>query len=207
MNIIVFGDSVHHGAWDLKNGGWVNLLKMHVEKNSGYEDELYNLSIDGDDSRGLLKRIYQEIKPRLADRNVIILSIGTNDSYFFGDNEKRTNTSGSEYRRNINKIIHITKKYTDTVVFVGLEPQDDSRVQPVPWNPEISYSLKNIIRFNNLAKEVCKKEKVLFLDIMETLLKLDYKKLLADGTHPNTKGHKIIFELVLNFLKEEKILK
>ncbi len=208
MHIIVFGDSVHYGSADWKNGGWVQLLKQHVEKASGFDDLLYNLSISGEDSKGLLSRIKNEIKPRLEEggKNIIILSIGTNDSYYFHDNEKNTNINLKNYEINLHKIVNISKRYADTVIFVGLEPQDDSRVQPTPWRKDISYSLNNVIQYNKTARKVCIKEGALFLDIIGSLMKEDYKKLLADGTHPTTEGHKKIFALVLDFLKKNKIV-
>jgi lysophospholipase L1-like esterase len=27
-NIVIFGDSISRGAFDIKTGGWINLLKM-----------------------------------------------------------------------------------------------------------------------------------------------------------------------------------
>ena len=45
-----------------------------------------------------------------------------------------------------------------------------------------------------------------FIDFFGEWTKIVYKPLLDDGLHPNTEGHKKIFERVKAFLLEKKIL-
>lgn len=77
MSICVFGDSIVWGAWDKEMGGWVNRLRLSLEK-KGFDGEVYNLGISGDTSDGLIKRFEAEAEVRDAD--VAIISIGVNDS-------------------------------------------------------------------------------------------------------------------------------
>ncbi len=208
MQIIVFGDSIVRGASDRKNGGWVQLLKSYVENKSDFNDTVYNLGSGGDSSSDILERFEQELKHRSkrADKNIVIVSVGVNDSYYFEEDEKKTNVSEAQYQKNPKKLIAIARKYTKSVFFIGLLPVDNARVQPIPWHKEVSYSYENCEKYNELAKEVCRKENVAFLDIFGFLVKTNYKKLLADGVHPNSAGHRKIFGLVLNFLKRNRVL-
>ncbi len=208
MQIIVFGDSIVRGSADWKHGGWVQLLKAHTERTTDFYTTVYNLGIGGDSSSDVLKRFEQELKPRSerSEKNIVMISVGANDSYYFEGNEKKTNVSENQYQKNLKKLIAIARKYTKSVFFIGLLPVDNARMQFVPWDKKKSYSFENSRRYNELAKEVCRKENVAFLDIFAVFSKANYKKLLADGVHPNSAGHKKIFELVLDFLKRNRVL-
>lgn len=209
MNIIIFGDSIACGANDWKNGGWVHLLKMHVAKSSGYSNEFYDLSIDGDDSKGVVKRIQQELKPRMCrdGRTAVIIAIGVNDSYYFGMDEKKTNVSEADFAKNLGEIIKISRKLGCEIAFLGIGFVEDSKVQPTSWRKDIYYSSANCKKYNEILKQACRKNKIPFLDSFTLLSKSKYINDLDDGLHPEIEGHKIIFELVLKFLKEDKILK
>jgi lysophospholipase L1-like esterase len=69
-----------------------------------------------------------------------------------------------------------------------------------------SYKNEYIEKFNEIIIDECSKNKVDFIEFFEKFSKLDYKKLLVDGVHPNTKGHKLIFGIVKNFLVEGKVI-
>ena len=209
MNIIVFGASQVYGFNDWKNGGWVQLLKSYVEKNSNFDDIVYNLGISGDTSTGILRRFEKEMKPRLEidGRNIIIISAGINDSQYSHGNKKKVRTPEYRYKKNIKKIIKVARKYAKNVFFVGIIPVDDKKVQPIPWAPDKSYAHDICKHYSKAAKGVCKRERVPFLDLFSILSEINYKKLLDDGLHPTSKGHKIIFKHVLKFLAERGVFK
>lgn len=52
--ILIFGDSIAYGRWDIK-GGWADYLKsLYMEKNIINLEpyfEIYNLAIDGDNTK------------------------------------------------------------------------------------------------------------------------------------------------------------
>lgn len=207
-DFFVFGASIVYGAKDWKNGGWVQLLKSDIEKKSNFKKWVYNLGVPGHTSSDVLNRIEREIKSRIFDELqeiVVIVSVGINDTYYFHNNEKETATKPEKYKENIGKIIKIAKKYTKNVFFVGITPVFNNKLQPVPWRKEISYSLANCRKYNEIAKSVCKKESIPFLDLFSIFSKLNYGKLLDDGLHPTAEGHKKIFMLVKDFLNENRI--
>ncbi len=53
---------------------------------------------------------------------------------------------------------------------------------------------------------MCKENNVDFIDIKTEFIRRDYKKLLEDGVHPNTEGHKVIYEIVEKFLSSKSII-
>src|SRR3989344_1664180 len=49
---------------------------------------------------------------------------------------------------------------------------------------------------SDMLKRLEKEMKVPYVDVFGEFMKIDYKKYLADGLHPNSQGHQRIFELV-----------
>lgn len=204
--ILVFGASITWGANDTEHGGWVELLKNFAAKRTNYYCAVYNLGISGDTSDLLLKRLTSECEARSRyGINTIIIAIGGNDSRYLKE-ETNVQTTPEKFRKNIQEIIDIAKRFVKNVVFVGILPFDESRTTPIPWDPIKYYINKLAQRNNDIIREECKKNGLLFVDLFEEWNRLDYKKLLDDGLHPTTEGHKKIFETVSTFLVENKLL-
>ncbi len=209
--ILVFGDSITYGAWDLE-GGWVQRLRRFLDNkviDSNYEDYflVYNLGIDGDTAEGVLKRFEQETKPRLwpDEETIFIISVGGNDSVFV-HSENKTKFSPEEFKENLNKLIVLAKKYSNKIILRGETPVDESEVDPIPWLKGHSCRNKYIKEFDAIIKSVVKENNVHFIDVYSEFEKLDYKKLLADGCHPTTEGHEKLFEIVKDYLVKNKII-
>ena len=210
MRILVFGSSIVFGFWDLQ-AGWVNRLRMFTDlktlKDPKYDRSVYNLGVSGDTTRKLLDRFENEIKARLKEKQeiIIIIEVGINDSYVY-NKTKEKKVSEDEFRSNLQNLINVAKKYSSKIFFVGLNLIEEQKVNPVPWHPEISYIEARIRLYDVIAREVCKKNNIDFIDIMKEFIKRDYKKLLEDGVHPNTGGHKVIYEVVKDFLNRKGII-
>ncbi len=112
--ILVFGDSIVFGNWDLE-GGWVQRLRKFVDQKiaaSKFEIKcpVFNLGISGDTTEELLERFENEIRPRELDEKetIILISIGINDSIF--DLEKQKNwVSLDSYQKNLEQLIKKAK--------------------------------------------------------------------------------------------------
>lgn len=212
MKIIVFGDSIPYGIWD-DEGGWAQRLKqfLHEKTLSSNMDEyymLYNLSVSGNTTVDLLKRFEFEILERLKeekDRCIIIFAIGTNDAQWI-NNENKMRTSEEEFKINIQKLIDLAKKYTKDIIFVGVLPFDESKTTPIPWDTLKEFWNKNGQKYNDIIKNVCEKNNVIFVELLDKWKTLEYKELLKDGLHPNSEGHKLIFEEVKKTLSSESII-
>jgi len=202
-NILVFGASITWGAWD-KEGGWVSRLRKFIdEKNisdSDYNCMIYNLGISGDNTNYLLERLKNEVKARLSEEEtIIIFSIGTNDS---AASKSEVSVSIDKFKENLKKIINIAKKHTDKIIILGLTKVDESKTNPIPWNPSVRYINENIKRYNLELKRLAEKENLNYINLFDLLGKED----LEDGVHPNSEGHEKIFQIIKDFLIGKEII-
>ena len=208
--ILVFGASITQGLWD-KEGGWVNRLRKYLDSlylSGKLKEELFifNLGISGNITEDLLRRIEFETKQRiLSGIALTIISIGLNDSQWIND-KKIHRVQPQKFKQNIIKIFKIAKTYSKNVIFLGLTPIDESKVDPIPWDRDRSYKNILIKQYNQLVEHICKESNVSFLDIFNKWMKIDYKKFLEDGVHPNSEGHQLIYSMVKDFLVKNSVL-
>jgi len=204
--ILIFGDSTTYGAWD-KKGGWVQRLREYLDEKTLSDPDtyylIYNLGISGDTTENLLERFEFETAQRLNDRNedeevIFMFGIGDNDSAFMHSKNDAW-VPPEKFKENIKRLIKLARKTPSKIIFIGLMPVDESKTDPIPWNTDISYKMENTKKFNEIIKSVCKEENVYFVEVFERLIKADYPKLLEDGAHPNSEGHKEISEIVKEF--------
>jgi len=209
-NILVFGDSITYGAWG-EEGGWVSRLRKFLdEKNLSDQNFfclVYNLGVSGDTTEDLLERFEFETKQRLEENEetIFIFAIGINDSQFI-HSQNDLGYSPDQFKANIQKLINTAQKFSSKIVFAGLTPVDETKITPISWDIDISYKNEYIKSYNDIIKEICNKNKIYFIEIFEKLEELNYQNLLEDGVHPNSNGHKKIFEIVKDFLVESKII-
>ncbi|MBS3050522.1 MAG: hypothetical protein J4400_00020 [Candidatus Aenigmarchaeota archaeon] len=209
MHILIFGDSIAYGAWDGK-GGWVQRLRTYIENNSPKHEKdtlVYNCGVSGDTTSNVLERFEKETGARVGyeEDTVIIFSIGTNDCLRLNKTGKM-NVDRKVFEKNIKNLIKSARKFSDKVFFVGLTPVDESKMGPVEWAPQFSARNIYIEKYDEMIRSVCRMEIVPFIEIFKNFKKTKYLKLLEDGDHPNSKGHEMIFEMVRDFLKKEKII-
>lgn len=211
MKVLIFGDSITHGAWDTEKGGWAQRLKLFLGEKSCSSDEVdytvYNLGISGDTTEELLKRLKFEAQQRIGEEEtLLIFAIGINDTQFIHD-KGRLRTPLEDFKSNIQEIIKIAQVFSSKIVFLGLTPVDEAKTTPIPWNKNKSYKNEIIKKFNEAIKEICDKESIPFIEVLDDFLQRNYEDLLEDGLHPNPEGHEEIFKIVKKFLTEKEILK
>jgi len=209
--VLVFGDSISHGYYDKEKGGWAQRLNIFlIEKNLSnpkIDYPVYDLSVSGDTTEDILRRFEIETKERFEEEEkpIIIFAIGINDSYF-------VETKGSvevlldKFRENIQKIIDLAKNFSSKIIFIGFTPVEEEKVSPMPWAPDKTYSNESIKKYNDTIKEICKANKVYFIEIFERLIAINYQELLEDGAHPNSRGHQKIYEIVRDSLLENNLI-
>lgn len=214
-HILVFGTSTTYGAWDTE-GGWVSKLRKFIDQkvvesydgqNHTYYHLIYNLGVSGDDTRGILKRFEQESKVRFSEdeETIIIFHVGVNDSQF-RHKENNFKVPQGEYRNNLKKLIFLARQISSKIIFVGFNPVNDSKVNPIPWNLNESYSSDNILKYDNILKEICNEEKVHYIRVFNRFKEAGSGKLLEDGLHPNNEGHNVIYEIVKEYLLEKNLI-
>lgn len=212
--ILIFGDSVAHGAYE-EGGGWVERLRnfFYERWNKGIDSSfysVYNLGVSGNTSEDLISRLEFETNQRSKCREaneelILIIEIGKNDSAF---SESKNNfwVLAEKFRENIKKLIETARGFSLNIVFVGLSPLDDLKSNPASFDEDLYYKKENAKKYNEILKSICQENRVHFINIFEKFMNTDYKNLLLDGVHPNSKGHQKIFEIVKEFLIDNKII-
>ena len=206
VQILVFGDSITYGAWDLE-GGWVQRLRKYLDKinlttNSYYL--IYNLGVSGDTTDDVLYRFKFESEQRLCkeEETIIIFAIGTNDCGYL-KSKKSLKISKNKFKVNIKSLINCAKAISDKIIFLGLTPVDETKTNLLAWNKDV-YCKNNYIKaYDQILKEMCKPP-LHFIEVYNNLG--DYRGLLEDGDHPNSKGHDEIFKIVKDYLVKNKLL-
>ncbi len=200
--ICVFGDSLVSNEYYELYDNWVLILLKYVSK-LNENNLVYNQGISGETTCGLLKRIGVEAKARAP--NIIVLHIGSNDTNIM---KNKINTSEKKFIANFKEIIKLSKKYTKEIIVTGFIPCDESKTTPTIWDEnEFCYN-RNLKIYNELMKLICKKDKVLFLDLFNDFKNQPhYTKLLVkeDGIHLNKKGNKYFAKKLITFGKSKKI--
>lgn len=192
--ITIFGDSIVFGRGDNKDHGWVGRLAKYFEVKD-YYNVVYNMGIPGDTSTNLLKRLDTEAKARIRyfrpeDKHILVVGIGINDSRI--TNNKQATTK-KRFNSNISRLIKLAKKHTKHIAFIGLTPVDEKLTADYEGT---SFTNGRISEFNNIIKTHCQKKNLLFIDVFKGLKKVNYKQLLDDGVHPNSKGYQKMFEII-----------
>jgi lysophospholipase L1-like esterase len=191
MNILVFGDSITYGACDDKCGGWVNRLRLHLDKKYDYGTDVFNLGISGEVTAEVLARFDDDCRGRVQahHRTVIIFAIGTNDAQ---DIDGADRVGGAEFERNIIGLVNKSRRYTRDIVFVGLTPVDEART-----TGRISYLNEKVVQFDGIIEKVAKEQGAAYVKMFDCLCAGD----LADGLHPNDVGHEKMFERMRDALR------
>lgn len=199
MRVLIFGDSITQGYWDTE-GGWADKLrrrydKLQVRDFNKDQPTIFNLGISADTSREILARAEAEVEARTWHDilPIVIVQIGINDSY--GDG-KAVAVPLDEYKGNLIAIIEKLKPISAKVIFVGLSVCNEDQTTPVAWG-EYYYTNQNIKAYEDQMRSVAREQGVAFIPVFERFLEATKsEELLADGLHPNNKGHQVIFDIV-----------
>ena len=122
-----------------------------------------------------------------------------NDSHFAIEEDKDAFTT-QEFESSLGRLIGIARKYTRKIALVGLNPVDQPKVDPLPWNPAKAYRAERVKLFNAIVEKVAGEEDLYFADIWKNWIQIDFRSLLHDGLHPNASGHRRIAERISAFL-------
>lgn len=203
--IIVFGDSISFGMWD-QMGGWPVRLMQHFNKrviDSNLDEFIatYAIGIPGNTSDDLILRFEGEMNPRIntEQETSIIFAIGTNDSHLINPGRKNA-VALENFEHNLTRLYEMARHYAKNVCFVGLPMVDEERTDPLFWIHERSYINDEVKKYDAIVRKVSQEVGASFIDIYSEFEKQGHAKLLSDGLHPNSHGHKIIFEKVLEGL-------
>ncbi len=208
IRILIFGDSISWGAWD-KKGGWAERLKRFCyEKyleNSQYFFSVYNLGISGDTTENILERFEFETKQRRykkIEEVVVVFDFSRNDSMFIHSKNDYL-VPKKRFKENTKKLISLAKKYSFKIFVIGGYPVNEETTDSVSWNKDVSYRNADVKLYNGIMDLICREEEIAFIDVFGLL---DINKDFEDGLHPNSEGHRKIYEKVKEKLIENEII-
>lgn len=184
----IFGDSITWGAYDPEGGGWATRLRNYFE-GSGNDVQVYNLGISAATTADTLERFDVEAKARRPDS--IVFALGINDSAWVVSKKARW-VEYDEFVSNLGALYEKTRALGAMGVFVGLTELDETKTMPAPWHPDFSYDSASRKKYNDAIQEFCGKKNIPFISMDGVLTPDD----LSDGLHPNSTGHRKMFERV-----------
>lgn len=196
-NYIIIGDSLTYGIGDFETGGWAALFKKYIvnkDDSKVCKNYVHVAAFPGATSTIILNKldgIYRTFKNDELS-NVVILSIGINDTQEFNGSLK---TSLEDYVRNISNIIYYVTSQGAKLIILGLARiQSDNKFY---WKPGKFYSNEILEQYDHELKRICEENNIDYIPTYDVLDKVDY----IDGLHPNHDGHQKTFVRVRDNIK------
>ncbi|WP_107669277.1 GDSL-type esterase/lipase family protein [Cyanothece sp. BG0011] len=202
LRIVALGDSLVYGYGDPVGGGWVERLRRQwMAQEKGHV--LYNLGVRGDRTHQVAQRLEGEYRYRGELRNrvpdVIMLSVGVNDSARLRRPDGRLFTDFETYQQEIENLLDQAQQLSP-VYFVGMVPVDEEKM---PFIDCFYFNHFDQYRYKEVTKKACQSRNIPYLDIFDLWLGRgeDYVKsrLINDGLHPNVKGYESLYDDILNW--------
>ena len=164
---------------------------------------MYNLGIRGDGVQSVAHRLEQEFRHRGELRNrvpdLIVLSVGVNDSARIGRPDGRNYTEFELFQQQLAELLDQAQRLCP-VFFVGMPPVDESSM---PFSDIFYYSHSEQYRYKEATRLACEVRKIPYLDIFSAWLargEAGWKsRLYSDGLHPNEQGYQALLQDVLNW--------
>ncbi|MEO1183732.1 MAG: GDSL-type esterase/lipase family protein [Cyanobacteria bacterium J06636_27] len=203
LKIVALGDSLVYGFGDPEGGGWVERLRRTWMLPESAGHVLYNLGVRGDRTVQVSKRLEAEFRHRGELRNrvpdIIILSVGVNDSARVGRPNGKNYTNFINFEEQLTSLLQQAQKLCP-VLFVGMVPVNEAKM---PFLDCLYYNHNDQHRYKEATRLACRKQGILYLDIFDKWMQQPEiwraKRLSHDGLHPNTLGYQTLLEDVIGW--------
>lgn len=197
LKVVALGDSLVYGFGDFVGGGWVERLRREWMSPQGEGHVLYNLGVRGDRVGQVTIRLEQEFSCRGELRNrvpdLILLSVGVNDSARVGKPTGRLYTDFDSFRQQMAHLLDVAQNLCP-VLFIGMTPVDESKM---PFMDCLYYNHLDQYRYKEATLQACQQRGVPYLDIFDLWLSrgTDWinAQLGEDGLHPNVTGYQNLY--------------
>ncbi len=198
--VIAIGDSLVYGYGDSEGGGWVDRLRLSYMNPEQPGPIFYNLGVRGDGVRQVAKRLESEFCDRGELRHrtpdILILSVGINDSARAGRPTGRSVTAIDVFEREMDQLLAQASSLCP-VYFVGMVPVNEAAM---PFAKILYFTHAEQIHYRDVTKRLCAAHSVPYLDLYEQWAQHDEHwisdRLCIDGIHPNPLGYRTILEAV-----------
>ncbi len=196
LRILAIGDSLIYGFGDPDGGGWVERLRRQWMCLDGSGHALYNLGIRGNGVFQVAERLEMEFRQRgeLKNRNpdLIILSVGVNDSPRVGRTDGKLITDFDQFKHKLAQLLDETLELCP-VLFVGMVPVNEAKM---PFLDCLYYNHRDQYCIKEACKKACQIRDIPYLDIFDLWIERGENwinsHLTADGLHPNVEGYKAL---------------
>lgn len=209
MRLVALGDSLIYGFGDPEGGGWVERLRRRWMLPDSEGHALYNLGVRGDRVRQVAQRLEDEFRHRGELRHrvpdVIILSVGVNDSARLGHSCGRNFTLLDEFEADLAELLNRAQRLCQ-VMFVGMVPVDESRM---PFS-NLYYTHADQHQYKEATRLACLERDIPYLDVFDVWLTRGEQwwrsRLCSDGLHPNVEGYTSLLQDFLNWTQAKQVL-
>lgn len=198
--VIAIGDSVIYGYGDSEGGGWVERLRRGWLDPEQPGPIFYNLGVRGDGVQQVARRLEQEFRDRGELRrrqpDVIVLSVGMNDSARTGRPAGRAVTDEATFEQRLRELLAQSRRLCP-VFFVGMVPVNEAAM---PFAEVLYFSWADQARYNALTRAACAAQRIPYLDIFQQWTAQGEvwcsQRLCRDGLHPNVLGYQTLLQTV-----------
>jgi len=217
LKIVVVGDSLVYGYGDYEGGGWVerlrrrwmspnllaNQISNQLSSSQQQEKIVYNLGVRGDRLINVHERLETEFSKRGELRrqvpDLILLSVGTNDTPRVGKPEGKSLTEFKDFQQQITNLLDLANSLAP-VAFIGMTPIDEKKM---PFLDCLYYNQLDQYRYKEYTLQACQQKNIPYLDIFELWLSRGNAWLSQqygdDGLHPNVQGYQNLFNDILTW--------
>lgn len=177
--LVVLGDSLTEGYGVPRDAAYPALLekKLNQAQLGNSKWKVVNAGVSGSTSASGLSRLQWQLKSK---PDVLVVALGANDGL--------RGTTPASTKKNLKDVIELAKKNKITVILAGL-------LMPPNYGPGFTKE------FGAIFPTVAREQKVPLIPFLLEGVAGDPSKNLADGIHPNEKGHEIMADLVFRFLQ------
>ena len=174
--VLILGDSISDGYGVDPSQSYPSLLH-ELLKEKQVSVEIINGSISGSLSSSASGRLKWQLKSK---PDIVILQLGGNDAL--------KGTPPTVIKENLRAAIRLAKQNNVRVLLAGMKIFDN-------------YGTRYSQEFENLFRKLAQEEDVHFIPFILEGVGGKREFNLSDGIHPNAKGHKMIADHVLKYLR------
>ena len=165
-----------------------------------------------------------ESKMEKYDPDIVVIEFGGNDCDFRWDDiacdpmkDHIPNTPLDLFENSINEMVSYVQSNGKTVVLTTLPPiyadsyfkwftncDNEKGLNILKWLKDVWHIYWWQERYSNCIQYIARMHNIACIDIRRAFLKcVDFANLIcSDGIHPNREGHRLIFETVMAFIKD-----
>jgi len=202
-SIICFGDSITRGESDAVYGGWADRIKTQATKQfleTGKDKiSVFNMGISGETTNGLIQRFENEFVTRQAldKQDTVLFGYGAND---LANQDGNYLVEITTYVANLTRCIEFSLEKGANVVLLNITPIA-AYLEGIPNVNNRIRNDENIRRYNQALLALSVKYSVDLIDVYSPFNDDKEAYLTADGLHPNSAGHELLYQVISSALQ------